>query len=258
MSSSDRTRDDRVLTVLLIPDGGTQDSRTLLVPYRRLRMLGWAAGSSVVILALLIGSWWYFAARSLHVGSLEARVAAFEGDRARVAALAAELEELESSYGRIRSMFGPEGTELPSNLWLPPAGGSGQRPSSSDSFRPTSWPLTEKGFVTQGLLAGGQNHPGLDIAVPMDSYIRAAGAGAVVEAGRDPTYGNYVVIDHGHGLRSLYGHAASLLVEEGQEVRQNEVIALSGSTGRSTAPHLHFEIIRNGQPIDPLELVRQP
>jgi len=67
-----------------------------------------------------------------------------------------------------------------------------------------------------------------------------------------------VVLDHGQGFLTRYGHASQTLVEVGRPVRQNEVIALSGSTGRSTAPHLHFEIIRDGQPLDPLEMVQQP
>ena len=99
---------------------------------------------------------------------------------------------------------------------------------------------------------------GVDIAVPTDSYIRAAGGGTVVDGGEDPVYGRFVVLDHGEGYSSLYGHASQILVERGQRVRKNEVIALSGSTGRSTAPHLHFEILLNGEAVDPLSMVTQP
>jgi murein DD-endopeptidase MepM/ murein hydrolase activator NlpD len=98
----------------------------------------------------------------------------------------------------------------------------------------------------------------LDVAVPADTYVRAAGAGVVVDVGEDLVYGRFVSLDHGGGYRSLYGHASETLVELGQRVRRNEVIALSGSTGRSTAPHLHFEILLNGEPLDPLTMVRQP
>jgi len=111
--------------------------------------------------------------------------------------------------------------------------------------------------VTQGLLDTG-DHPGVDIAVPTDSYVRASGAGTVVDVGEDPVYGYFVVLDHGEGYTSIYGHASLTLVTRGQRVRRNEVIALSGSTGRSTAPHLHFEILLNGEAVDPLTLVHQP
>ena len=94
--------------------------------------------------------------------------------------------------------------------------------------------------------------------MPADSYIRASAPGSVVESGDDPVYGRYIVLDHGNGYRTRYAHANLLLVEEGAQVRRHEVIALSGSTGRSTAPHLHFEILLDGVAVDPLSLVRQP
>ncbi len=99
----------------------------------------------------------------------------------------------------------------------------------------------------------------MDIAIPTGSYIRAAGAGRVVEVGEeDPVFGKYVRIDHQNGYVTLYAHASHTSVELGEEVRKSEVIALSGSTGESTAPHLHFEILLEGETVDPLELVRQP
>ncbi len=98
----------------------------------------------------------------------------------------------------------------------------------------------------------------MDIAVSQHSYIRASGAGLVREAGSDSIYGLYVLIEHGNsGYRSMYGHASRLYVAPGDSVLQNQVIALSGNTGRSTAPHLHFEILQDGVPIDPFTLVQQ-
>jgi murein DD-endopeptidase MepM/ murein hydrolase activator NlpD len=80
----------------------------------------------------------------------------------------------------------------------------------------------------------------------------------VRDAGTDDVYGNYILIDHGDGLESMYGHASRLFVRAGDRVERNEVIALSGSTGRSTAPHLHFEVRKDGEPVDPLTYVTQP
>ena len=150
----------------------------------------------------------------------------------------------------------------PSELWLPPSG-SLNRSSGGDEGhdgRPDSWPLVERGYVTQGRFDDvGGVHPGVDIAIPTGSYIRAAGAGRVVEVGEDdPTFGKYVRIDHENGYETLYGHASDISVERDEEVRKNEVIALSGSTGESTAPHLHFEIWFEGETVDPLELVEEP
>lgn len=258
----------RYLTIMLVPDRG-QESRTYRLSYRMLRALGSVAAIVALGLTLVAGSWWYLAARASRVSDLEDQVRSLEADRARVQALAKELEGIEHQYARIREMFGAHTAPAPSDAWLPPTGapptGSGRRGSAprmtADASIPSSWPLTERGFVTQGLLdadSGQTEHPGLDIAVPTDSYIRAAGAGTVVDVGEDPVYGRFVVIDHGDGYTTLYGHASLTVVERGQQVWQNEVIALSGSTGRSTAPHLHFEVLLNGEAVDPLTLVQQP
>ena len=80
----------------------------------------------------------------------------------------------------------------------------------------------------------------------------------MADVGEDVVYGRFVVVDHGGGIRTLYAHASSTLVQPGQEVSAREVVALSGSTGRSTAPHLHFEVIVDGLPVDPLAFVEQP
>ena len=77
------------------------------------------------------------------------------------------------------------------------------------------------------------------------------------EAGQDSAYGLFVLIQHPEGYQSMYGHLSRLLVARNDAVRAGQVIALSGNTGHSTAPHLHFEIRRGGKSIDPLTLVRE-
>jgi murein DD-endopeptidase MepM/ murein hydrolase activator NlpD len=252
----------RLLTVMLVPDGG-QDARTFRFSYRLLRGLAGLASLVALALTLIAGSWWYLAARASRVGELQRQVATLQAERSRIQDLGRQMESIERQYGHIRSLFGYGAPDAPSDVWLPPGSGSGRaRPlgrSVVTASIPSSWPLTERGFVTQGLLDGAQGeHTGVDIAVPTESYIRASGAGTVVDVGEDPVYGRYVIIDHGQGYTSLYGHASLNLVTRGQRVRQDEVIALSGSTGRSTAPHLHFEILHDGEPVDPLTLVHQP
>ena len=97
-------------------------------------------------------------------------------------------------------------------------------------------------------------HPGVDIGVGTGTTISAAATGKVivVETGYSGGYGNHVVIDHGGGIATLYGHLSQIFVSEGQEVRQGQAIGASGSTGYSTGPHLHFEVRVNGSPVDPL------
>ena len=97
-----------------------------------------------------------------------------------------------------------------------------------------------------------KSHGGMDLAVPIGTPIRAALPGTVtVSQYNAGGYGYYVTIDHGNGLSTLYGHCSKLLVRVGQTVEAGDIIALSGSTGRSTGPHLHFEVRVNGERTDP-------
>ena len=97
-------------------------------------------------------------------------------------------------------------------------------------------------------------HTGVDIAGSgiRGKAILAANSGKVLKAGYNTAYGNYVVIDHGGGYSTLYGHADSLNVKVGQSVSRGDTIGYVGSTGYSTGPHLHFEIIQNGTYLNPL------
>jgi murein DD-endopeptidase MepM/ murein hydrolase activator NlpD len=94
-------------------------------------------------------------------------------------------------------------------------------------------------------------HTGLDIPARHGTAILASGGGRVVSAGYKGAYGQAVVIDHGDGLSTLYGHASRLLVRTGDVVMPGQKIALVGSTGRSTGPHLHFEVISSGHRVEP-------
>lgn len=101
----------------------------------------------------------------------------------------------------------------------------------------------------------GRRHTGLDIAASQGSEIMAAADGLATFAGANGGYGNYLVINHGGGVETCYAHCSEILVREGDSVRQGEVVALVGSTGNSTGPHLHFEIKENGEFLDPAESV---
>jgi murein DD-endopeptidase MepM/ murein hydrolase activator NlpD len=120
-------------------------------------------------------------------------------------------------------------------------------------FRPAQGPVVSGfGYRTDPLGGGSGFHAGIDIAAPMGSPIRACRAGKVVIAGWQGGYGNAVVIDHGGGMGTLYGHQSSIAVAPGQVVTAGSVIGFVGSTGRSTGPHLHFEVRLGGNPVDPM------
>ena len=95
----------------------------------------------------------------------------------------------------------------------------------------------------------------MDIGAPMGSFVLAANSGVVSKATYSTSYGNLVMINHGNGISTAYAHGSEILVEEGQEVNRGDIIMKVGSTGWSTGPHLHFEIIVNGVKIDPYPYV---
>ena len=95
-------------------------------------------------------------------------------------------------------------------------------------------------------------HSGIDIGVDEGTPVHAADGGVVVWSGWMGGYGYAVVIDHGNGLSTLYGHNSELAVDEGQSVAKGQVISYAGSTGNSTGPHVHFEVRANGDPVDPM------
>jgi murein DD-endopeptidase MepM/ murein hydrolase activator NlpD len=95
-------------------------------------------------------------------------------------------------------------------------------------------------------------HEGIDNGVAYGTAIHAAAAGTVIYCGWESGYGNFVVLDHGGGVATAYGHQSAIAVTCGQQVSQGEVIGYVGSTGHSTGPHLHFEVRVNGDPVDPM------
>ena len=109
------------------------------------------------------------------------------------------------------------------------------------------------GPITSGFgMRWGRMHEGIDIAGSSGTPIHAAAAGTVIVAGWSGGYGNLVVIDHGNGISTAYGHNSSLAVSVGQSVGQGSVIAGMGTTGHSTGVHCHFEVRVNGAATDPL------
>jgi murein DD-endopeptidase MepM/ murein hydrolase activator NlpD len=102
-----------------------------------------------------------------------------------------------------------------------------------------------------------ETHEGVDIANIQGTSIKAAGDGVVTFSGWKSGYGNVIIINHGNGYESFYGHNSKLKVSEGTQVKRGDLIALMGSTGRSTGTHCHFEVRFNGAPMDPFKLINQ-
>ena len=127
-----------------------------------------------------------------------------------------------------------------------------------DSFRitPSGWPAGGKissgfGMREHPRFGGRKLHTGIDITMPVGTPLHATADGVVSFADRSGGSGNIVVVEHGRGLSTVYAHNARNLVKPGQAVKRGDVIAHSGSTGVSTGPHVHYEVWRNGQSVNP-------
>ena len=121
------------------------------------------------------------------------------------------------------------------------------------------WPVDGRmtspfGLRREGLLSFGV-HRGVDIAVPGGTAVRAMAPGVVSYAGTMSGYGRVIILDHGQGVRSVYAHLSEIHVRTGDEVAGRPVIGLSGSSGRVTGEHLHFEVVRRGRAEDPVPLL---
>jgi murein DD-endopeptidase MepM/ murein hydrolase activator NlpD len=128
-------------------------------------------------------------------------------------------------------------------------------------YKPENLPtlLPVNGLVTthynDSRVFQGRNHWGIDIAAQKGDVIQAAGSGVVLLADWTPDFGNMIIISHGMGFFSYYGHAMKISVEQGSRIKKGDSIALVGSSGISSAPHLHFEIWKDGKPVNPEEIL---
>jgi murein DD-endopeptidase MepM/ murein hydrolase activator NlpD len=136
-----------------------------------------------------------------------------------------------------------------------------QRNALADAT-PSMWPSigwlsSTMGMRKDPITGGAEYHSGLDIASERGNPVFATAAGTVKHVGRKGAYGNLVVIDHGFGLETRYGHLLKYLVTPGAKVNRGDVIAQVGATGRATGYHLHYEVVANGRLINPLTLLTQ-
>lgn len=263
---------DRPKVTLVIHRDGELENRVYRMPlalYRALKVGGVVLSVLIVIAAV---SYTPIVRTAAKVPSLNREVTRLTAENEQVRQLSQTLTELEARYDQVRSALGANVIPLVEGLDPDPfeahpiharIPGAGRFLPKGPSL-PVYWPLDSlyhPGVLTRGQIPAGGGvdpHPGIDIAVRSGTPIRAAGGGRVAEAGYDAEYGLYVLLEHPDGYRTLYGHASRLLVQTGDSVDAGRVIALVGNTGRSTAPHLHYERRRGDDLIDPLgELKRE-
>jgi murein DD-endopeptidase MepM/ murein hydrolase activator NlpD len=259
----------RGVTVVIQRDGTTR-SQNLRFSIWTLRLGALAGASLLAGLGLLAILYFPMVRAAARVPGLERQVARLEAENAMVRQLSVALDSAELRYEQLRRMIGADIVRDPlainATLPLAPAlrarVGAESEPPGPGPTVPREWPLAERGYVTRGQVQGGsasaeETHPGLDIAVPVGTMVRASGGARVNQIGDDPEYGSYVLLDHPEEYQTMYGHLSRIIVTDGQTVEAGEVIGHSGNSGRSTAPHLHFEIRRRGTSLDPRTMVKQ-
>jgi lipoprotein NlpD len=139
--------------------------------------------------------------------------------------------------------------------------GATAQPVRSSTLSPASgsldWPLHGVLYARFGK-KGRERHDGIDLAAPLGTPVHTAKAGRILYAGEQNGYGLVAIVDHGEGLLTLYAHNRDLRVKTGQRVRERQVIATVGESGRTSGPHLHFEVRAQGMPVDPLSYLAPP
>jgi len=255
------------VTILIHRDGAVE-SRSIRVPLWLFHLL---LGTGIVIgsaLLLLLAFYLPIVRTAARVPGLQREIATLQADNGKIREFVAALDTAESRYAQVRRMLG--GDIVPDPLArassLPVAPPVRARPASAGPryevgpSMPGHWPLDDSGYLTRGQVgsdAQDEAHPGIDIAVPSGSLVRAAGGGTVLQTGIDAEYGSFVLLEHPQGFQTMYGHLSRIAVLPHSSVEAGEVIGLSGNTGRSSAPHLHFEIRRDGRSLDPLTMVKE-
>lgn len=237
---------EKFLTVLVVPHD-ERNVKRWRISYGWLKLMAFGGLLAGLLIAVAVLTYGRVAARATRAAVLEIENARLEAEKEKVDQIVANLERTERAYTQIREMAGlPAVDETEDEAPT-------ERPTMPG--RPTGWPLSVKGFVTAEF-GDESDHPGVDIAVPTSTPVLATAEGVVSETGDDPVYGNYLVIDHEDELQTMYGHNETILVEAGDRVVRGATIAYSGNSGRSSAPHLHYEIRQEGEPVDPTPYLR--
>lgn len=254
-----RVRNQR-LTVILVPQGGAK-TYSFQARVEMLVAAGVLLGILLLVTLTLMFTYGHYFLASRQTAQLENKVKDLEHQLVQVDDLRHELAESEQTRLKVLALMAggkassDSGSAMVASAASLPTVSTELRERQEDFARsvPRSWPL--RGPVTKEFLSGRQDqsgfHPGIDIAAPTGTPVRAAAAGSVSFAGWDPEYGYLVVVEHGLGLETRYGHNSRLSVALGDRVERGQLVAAVGSTGRSTAPHLHFEIRKEGIAVDP-------
>jgi len=258
----------RHLTLIVVPHDDAQ-TRNYHISYRLLYTFVSLTVLFLLAILFFVASYGQVAIRASKAARLERENSQLLARTAQIDSLKHELLQVQAMSIQIKKMMGIDLTRGDS-LVVAKLSAIARYPAISDEENPfdmnkseqrrvlkatpTMWPV--KGYVTREFYTtGGEKsskyHPGIDIAAKSNIPVLAPADGLVVTSTWDDVYGNMIVIDHGFGISTMYGHNARNMVKKGDRVTKGQVIAFVGNTGRSSAPHLHFEVRKNGLSVNP-------
>lgn len=184
---------------------------------------------------------------------LDATKSSLENEQARKASVLKKVERERAQYEAMLAELEATSREIESYLSRYHGRSSGPTHWTGRWVRPVPGGITSGfGMRVHPIYKVQRMHTGVDMASPHGTPVRAAEQGTVIHAGWWRGYGKVVIIDHGGGVSTLYAHLSAILVGSGQSVAAGQVVGRVGSTGLSTGPHLHFEVRKNGRPVNPL------
>ncbi len=249
-------------TVIVVPHD-PQRTRNYKIPYRLFYVLVTFLFIGLAAAIIFVATYGRLLLKAREAAALAGQVEELTRRNEQIGEIMRNLSELHAMDLKVRQMLGVNLEEEDSLAMsrTQETGGLTDREVQSEKEQmlrsiPSFWPV--RGYITKSYnMAGGPGdadyHPGIDLGVERGTPVRAAASGYITEAGWDDTYGYYVRIDHGYGIKTLYGHNDRLVVMRGERVGRGQTIAYSGNTGRSSAPHVHFEVIQDNVNVDPLK-----
>jgi murein DD-endopeptidase MepM/ murein hydrolase activator NlpD len=252
-------------SIIIVPHD-LKKTRTFRIPYALFYTIVGLVAAGLIIMIIFAATYGSLLIKSEEAIMYKKQIVELTKRQEQMGELRRNLAQLRSMNLQVRRMLGlivtPQDSVAMSEAEKKPGIPRELQAEQASMLRaiPTFWPV--RGFITSRFTAArGERdslfHGGIDIAVDRGTPVRAAASGYVTEAGWNDSYGYYVLIDHGYGIKTLYAHADMLVVMKGERVAQGQTIAYSGNTGRSTAPHLHFQVTQNNTPVDPLKYLLQ-
>ncbi|HMA76153.1 MAG TPA: M23 family metallopeptidase [Candidatus Krumholzibacteriaceae bacterium] len=248
-------------SVIIVPHD-ERKTRTYRIPYRVFYAVIAFAAVSIIAMAVFAATYGKLLFKAREIIVLQDQVEKLTRRNENLKEIVGNIDKISKLSKEVRTMLGVESGEKTaagerqSRILATPEDKLQDEKDRMLRAVPSFWPV--RGFLTKKFNVDVEEsspdyHQGIDIAVQRGEPVRAAASGYVIDAGWDEIYGYFVSIDHGYGIKSLYGHNERIVVKEEEKVERGQTIAYSGNSGRSSAPHLHFEVSKNNLKVNPLK-----